>query len=96
MTEQIEYSGRDETLAAGLLTGMANTITVPRLRFAPFDYTIRPHSLLDDVKEAFGDSLEQELSPQHRALLADGEEQLPNDLALAAQMLKVQRETLTR
>ncbi|MBN1584464.1 MAG: hypothetical protein JXA89_27410 [Anaerolineae bacterium] len=94
MNEQIEHSGRDETLTTSLLTGMDNTITVPRIFFTRFNYTIRRRSLLDDVSDAFGSRLDQDLSPEHRALLARNEEQLPGDLALAAQMQDVQRDAL--
>lgn len=93
MSTQPEFSGRDESLAMGLYTGIAQ-VTVPRIYLTNFDYTIRPRRLLDDVAATFGKGLSRTLSPEHLALLACGEEQSPEDLALAERMQDVQRDTL--
>lgn len=93
MNAQTEFSGRDETLAIGLYTGVAQ-VTVPQIHVTHFEYTIRRRGLLGDVANTFGKSLSQPLSVEHRALLERGEEQLPEDIALATRMRDVQRETL--
>jgi len=95
MSAQTEFSGRDETLAMGLYTGMAQ-VTVPEIHFTHFEYTIRSHRLLDDVAATFGKGLNRALSPEHHALLGRAEEQSPEDIALAARMQDVQREALLR
>jgi hypothetical protein len=95
MNEQVE-TWRDETLAIGLYTGVAETTPpLPPIRLTRFEYTIRRESsLLDKVVARFGESLKQELPPEHLALLERGEEQSPEDIALAERMRDVQREAL--
>jgi hypothetical protein len=95
MNGQVE-TRRDETLAIGLYTGIAGaTPRYPQIRFAHFEYTIqRKKSLFDEVVVRFGESLKQELPPEHLALLERGEEQSPEDIALAERMRDVQREAL--
>ena len=94
MNTQPEFSGRDESLAMGLYTGMSKA-TAPQILVTRFEYTIRRRSLLDDVAGTFGKGLSQSLSPEHRALVESGEEQSIEDLALVEQMQDVQRDTLT-
>jgi hypothetical protein len=93
MSGQTEISGRDETVAAGLYTGMAQ-VTIPQVQVTRFEYTFRAHRLLDDAVLAFGKSLSREWSPEHRALTERGEEQLAEDMALATRMGAVQRDAL--
>jgi hypothetical protein len=94
MNTQPEFSGRDESLAMGLYTGMSQ-VTVPQILVTHFEYTIRRRGLLDDVAATFSKGLSQSLSPEHLALLERGERQSPEDLALAERMQDVQRDTLT-
>jgi len=94
MNAPVERSGRDETLAIGLYTGMAE-FTTPQIFVTRFEYTARRTSLLDDVMGTFGSSLGRELPPEHLVLLERGEEQSPEDIALATRMRDVQRDTLT-
>lgn len=94
MSTQPEFSGRDESLAMGLYTGISQ-VTVPHIHFTYFDYTIRPRRLLDGVAATFGKSLSLPLPPEHRTLLESGEEQSPEDLVLVEHMQEVQRNTLT-
>jgi len=93
MNARVELSGRDETLAVGLYTGVAQEI-VPQMFVTCFEYTIRRRSLLDEVARSLGKSLSKPLPADHRALLERGEEQLPEDIALATRMRDLQRETL--
>jgi hypothetical protein len=93
--QQVEYSGWDETLAASLYTSVA-AATDPAIYVTHFEYSIRRQALLDGVASVFGGELCRQLSPEHRALLERGEEQLPEDIALATRMCSVQRETLMR
>ena len=95
MGRETEISGRDETLAARLYTGVAEASPFfPQI--VRFEYTIHSKTLLDEVIARFGDSLTRELPAEHRALLERGEEQTPEDIALAARMRQVQRDALTR
>jgi hypothetical protein len=91
MNEQTEFSGRDETLAAGLFTGAAE-VTVPQVSITHFEYVPHRKALLDGVKRVFGSGLARALPPDHRALLEKGEEQSAEDIALARQMLDIQRD----
>jgi hypothetical protein len=94
MNPQPEFSGRDESLAMGLYTGMSQ-VTVPQILVTHFEYAIRRRDLLDDVAATFRKGLGQSLSPEHLALLERGQRQSPEDLALAERMQDVQRDTLT-
>ena len=95
MGNPTELSGRDETLASGLYTGLAAT-TTPRVYLARFEYTIRRNMSLSKALDRVSAPLARELSPEHRALLERGEEQSPEDIALASRMLEVQRDALAR
>jgi hypothetical protein len=95
MCAQTEISGRDETLAACLYSGAAQ-VTVPQVRVVDFEYTIRRPSLLAEVAVTYSPGLSRELSAEHRALLERGEEQSPEDLAVAERMIEIQRDALTR
>jgi len=90
-----EYSGRDETLALGLYSGLeVGTAPQPPILVARFDYTIRRCALLDKIAATFGISLTKPLPQEHRNLLEKGEEQSPSDKALVERMSDVQREAL--
>jgi hypothetical protein len=65
------------------------------IRANVFEYSIRHKTLLEEVTAKFGDALTRELPPEHRALLERGEEQSPEDIALATRMREVQRDALT-
>ncbi len=93
MGRETEISGRDETLATCLYTGVAEASPFfPQI--VRFEYTIHSKTLLDEVIAKVGDSLTRELPAEHRALLERGEEQPPEDIALAARMRQVQRNAL--
>jgi hypothetical protein len=96
MNRETEISGRDETLASCLYyTGIAESPPfLPPIRLVSFEYTIRHKILLEEVRTKFGDALTRELPPEHRALLERGEEQSPEDIALATRMREVQRDAL--
>jgi hypothetical protein len=95
MGRETEVSGRNETLATCLYTSLAESPPcVLKLYLTHFEYTIHRKTLLDEVAAKFGNSLTQELSPEHRALVEHGEEQTPEDIALANRMRTVQREAL--
>lgn len=95
MDRDPNISGRDETLATCLYTGVAEAPPfLPPIHLAHFEYTFRYKTLLDGVMAEFGDSLTRELPSEHRALVERGEEQSPEDIALAARMGEVQRDAL--
>jgi len=90
-----EYSGRDETLALGLYSGLEiGTTPRPHILVARFDYTIQRCALLDKVATAFRTSLTKPLPQEHKNLLERGGEQSPGDKALVERMGDVQREAL--
>jgi hypothetical protein len=95
MNRETEISGRDETLASCLYTGIVESPPIlPQIQVVSFEYSIRHKTLLEEVTAKFGDALTRELPPEHRALLERDEEQSPEDIALAARMREVQRDAL--
>jgi len=90
-----EYSGRDETLALSLYTGLEiGTVPRPQILVVHFEYTIQRRTLLDEVAIVFGDSLTMSLPQEHRNLLEREEEQSPSDKALVERMCDIQRDAL--
>ncbi len=81
---------RDETLAHAYYSAGI----MPALRVAQFTYSAPQRGLLHQVAARLGARLNAPLSEAHRALLASGAEQSPEDLALAERMTAVQREAL--
>ncbi len=95
MDKETMVSGRDETLATCLTTGLVESPPhVLTVYLTHFDYTIRHKTLLDEVAARFGNGLMRELPPEHRAIVERGEEQTPEDIALATRMRAVQRDAL--
>jgi hypothetical protein len=93
MEHSAELSERDETLAHGYYSGVA-ALTMPQVSIVPFDYSLRPRTLWQQLAITFGDQLSRELPEQHRLLVKQGVAQSKDDLALAARMASVQQDAL--
>jgi len=85
----MEPSGRDETLARAMCTGI-EVPAVTTIRVAEFGYSIRPKSLLASVMKSFGENLLSPLPPEHYEALREDPSQSEEDLCRATQMLNVQ------
>ena len=93
MQVPVEKTGRDETLAMSFYTG--EVLALPYVQPAQFEYTIRRESLLEKVTSRFAKDLARDVSPEHLALLDCGEQQSPEDVALAVRVQDTHRKALT-
>lgn len=87
-----QLSGRDETLARAFYSHAG---TLPTLHVAQFDYSAPRQGMLHKLSAKLGAKLRSPLPSAHQALLAEGAEQSPEDLALVERMASVQCETVT-
>jgi len=95
MCVYLETSGWDETLALSLYTGVGPALVLPVFHITGFEYsTDKSEGAFERVAEQFGEYLHAPMTPEHRALLDKGEEQLQEDFALAERMQEAQRGTL--